>query len=206
MNSFCRIAAVGGLSFAFAAPAAIGAEPVKSEARGFGWYVGTGIGPGFGAKFKRNGQSLTFDDVLQGSTDQSSLIAVNLVNAGIALSPSLLFGIGVSAVGQTGTFVGKETHLQINNYLATLTWFPVEQGFFVRGGLGPSSMLIEDGVSTVRANGFGALVGAGYAVPIARRHNVTFTVDHSRQSYNGSATKPDSSQFTAVYLGYMYRR
>ena len=25
-------------------------------------------------------------------------------------------------------------------------------------------------------------------------------------SYSGSATKPDSSQFGAVYLGYMYRR
>ena len=32
------------------------------------------------------------------------------------------------------------------------------------------------------------------------------TVDYSRQSYSGSNTKPDSSEFGAAYLGYMYRR
>jgi len=54
-------------------------------------------------------------------------------------------------------------------------------------------------------SGYGILLGAGYALPIGRRHNITFTVDHSRQSYSGSTTKPDNSQFTAAYLGYMYR-
>ena len=67
-------------------------------------------------------------------------------------------------------------------------------------------MLIDTGVSSNTAHGFGILVGAGYALPVARRHNITFTVDYSRQSYSGSSTKPDSSEFGAAYLGYMYRR
>src|SRR3989442_1445082 len=107
MNSFCRIAAIGGLSCAIAgfAPAAIGVEgPAdKSASPGRGWYVGTGV---------------------------------------------------------------------------------------------PSD----------RPSGFGILLGAGYAFQVARGHNITFTVDYSRQSYSGSSTKPDSSEFTAAYLGYMYRR
>ena len=205
MNSSCRIAAVAGLSFAIAG-FATAAEADRSGNPWSHWYIGSGIGPGFGAKYKLNGQSITFDDRLQGATDKSSLIALNIVNAGVALSPNLLLGGSVSAVAQFGKIAGNDTHLQINNYLAALTWFPAEKGFFLRGGAGLSSMLIDTGVSSNTANGFGILVGAGYALPVARRHNITFTVDYSRQSYNGSSTKPDNSQFAGAYLGYMYRR
>jgi len=207
MNLSCRIAAVAGLSCAIAgfATASAAAEGDQSESRWSHWYVGTGIGPGFGAKYKLNGQSISFDDRLQGATDKSPLVALNIVNAGIALSPSLLVGFSGSAAAQSGKIAGNTTHLQINNYLAALTWFPVEKGFFVRGGAGLSNILVDTGVASDRVNGFGILVGAGYALPIGR-HNITFTVDYSRQSYSGSSTKPDSSEFGAVYLGYMYRR
>ena len=207
MNLSCRIAAVAGLSCVIAgfATASAAAEGDQSESRWSHWYVGTGIGPGFGAKYKLNGQSISFDDRLQGATDKTSPLGINIVNAGVALSPNLLFGFSGSAVGQFGKIAGNTTHLQINNYLAALTWFPVEKGFFVRGGAGLSNILIDTGVASDRVNGFGILVGAGYALPIGR-HNITFTVDYSRQSYSGSSTKPDSSEFGAVYLGYMYRR
>jgi len=208
MNSFRRIAAIGGLSCAIAgfAPAAIGAEADKSESRGIGWYIGTGIGPGFGAKYKLNGKSFTFSDGLQGATDKSPLIAINIVNVGIALTPSLLVGFSGSAVGMTGKILGSDAQLQINNYFAAVTWFPAEKGFFVRGGGGPSNFLYDTGANSERSNGFGILLGAGYALPIAQRHNITFTLDHTRQSYSGSSIKPESSQATAAYLGYMYRR
>ncbi len=207
MNFSCRIAAVAGLSCATGfASAAAAAEADKPESRGLGWYVGTGIGPGFGSKYKLNGQSITFSDRLQGATDKTSLVAVNVVNAGIALSSNLLVGFSGSLVAQGGKLAGNDAHLQINNYLAALTWFPAERGFFLRGGAGLSNIFIDTGVSSDRVNGFGILVGAGYALQIARGHNITFTVDYSRQSYSGSSTKPDNSEFGAAYLGYMYRR
>src|SRR2546428_4990913 len=135
MNSFGRIAVIGGLSCAIAgfAPAAIGAEgPAdKSASPGRGWYVGTGIGRGLGAKYKLNGQTISFDDRLQGATDKSPLIAINVVNAGIALSPSLLFGFSGPPGSQTGTLAGNDAHLQTNNSLSALTWYPAEQGCFV---------------------------------------------------------------------------
>jgi len=207
MNSSRRIAAVAGLSCAIAgfAAASAAAEADPSYPGGH-WYIGSGIGPGFGAKYKLNGRSFSFDDGLQGATDKSPLIALNVVNAGIALSPNLLFGFSGSAASQIGKLNGNDAQLQINNYFAALTWFPAEKGFFLRGGAGLSSMLIDTGVSSNTAHGFGILVGAGYALPVARRHNITFTVDYSRQSYSGSSTKPDSSEFGAAYLGYMYRR
>jgi hypothetical protein len=206
MNLFCRIAAIGGLSCAIAgfAPACAAAEADRSDSVWSHWYLGTGIGPGFGAKYKVNGQSITFSDRLQGATDKTPLIALNIVNAGVALRPNLLVGFSGSAVSQTGKILGNDTHLQINNYFAAVTWFPAEKGFFVRGGGGLSNILVDTGTASDRVNGYGILVGAGYALPIGR-HNITFTVDYSRQSYSGSSTKPDSSQFGAAYLGYMYR-
>ena len=206
MNFSCRIATVVGLSCAIAGFSPACAADEADRYPGAHWYVGTGIGPGFGAKYKVNGQSITFDDRLQGATDKSPLLALNIVNAGIALSPTLLFGFSGSAVAQTGKLAGNDAHLQINNYLAALTWFPAEKGFFVRGGAGLSNIFIDTGVSSDRVNGFGILVGAGYALPVARRHNITFTADYSRQSYSGSSTKPDSSQFGSGYLGDMYPR
>src|SRR5467141_3635441 len=109
MNSFGRIAAIGGVSFAIAgfAPAAVGAEADRSDSRWSHWYVGTGLGAGFGAKFKLNGQSVSFDDALQGATDKSRLVALNIVNGGIALSPSLLVGFSGSFVTQVGKIAGS---------------------------------------------------------------------------------------------------
>jgi len=205
MNSSCRIAALASFSFAIAG-SATAAEPDRSENPWSHWYIGSGIGPGFGAKYKLNGRSFSFDDGLQGATDKSPLLALNVVNAGIALSPNLLFGFSGSLVAKTGKIAGNDAQLQINNYFAALTWFPAEKGFFLRGGAGLSNIFIDTGVSSDRVNGFGILVGAGFAIPVARRHNITFTVDYSRQSYSGSNTKPDSSEFGAAYLGYMYRR
>jgi hypothetical protein len=208
MNSFCRIAAIGGLSCAISgfAPASAAAEADRSDSLWSHWYVGTGLGAGFGAKFKLNGRSFSFDDAMQGATDKSGLVAINIVNGGVALTPSLLVGFSGSAVAMTGKILGSDAHMQINNYFAAVTWFPAEKGFFVHGGGGPSSILIDTGATSNRTSGIGLLVGAGYALEIAGHHNITFTADYSRQSYSGSTTKPDSSQFGAVYLGYMYRR
>src|SRR2546421_8937024 len=207
MNFSCRIAAAAGLSCALAGfVTASAAAEADSSYPGGHWYIGTGIGRGLSAKYRVNGQSISFGDRLQGATDKSPLLGINLVNAGVALSPTLLLGGSASAVAQFGKIAGNDTHLQINNYLATLTWFPAEKGFFLRGGAGLSNIFIDTGTSSDTVHGFGVLVGAGFAIPVGLRHNITFTVDYSRQTYSGSSTKPDSSQFGAAYLGYMYRR
>src|SRR5256885_8285557 len=113
MNSFCRIAAIGGVSFAIAgfARASAAAEADQFHSPWSHWYVGTGVGKGFGAKFKLNGQSVSFDDVLQGATDKSPLVAANLVYGGIALSPSLLVGLSASFVSQIGKINGNDAHM-----------------------------------------------------------------------------------------------
>src|SRR5256886_15643475 len=109
MNFSCRIAAVAGLSCAMAgfATASAAAEADPSYPGGH-WYIGSGIGPGFGAKYKLNGQTITFDDRLQGATDKSSLVAVNGVNAGNALSPNLPFGVSGALGAKNGQNAGND--------------------------------------------------------------------------------------------------
>ena len=170
-------------------------------------FVGAGLGGGFGAKTKINGRTFTFDDRLQGTTDKTPLVAVNVVSFGIALRPGLFAGIDLSGFGQSAkTLNGDKTSLTISNYFAALTWFPWESGLFLRGGTGLSRFVSTVGSTTESSGGLGFLVAAGYALQLTGAHHLSLTVEQTWQSYGGSsATKPDSSQVGAVFLGYMWK-
>ena len=86
--------------------------------------IGGGLGGGFGARFKKNGQTVTFDDQFQGASDKTPLVAVNVATFGIALKPGLYVGLDLSGMAQAGKIAGNTTAFQITNYLAAVTWFP----------------------------------------------------------------------------------
>ena len=186
-------------------PAAAPPAPDKSSGEPSRVYIAAGIGPGLNARFKVNGNTVTFSDQFQGTTDKSPLVAVNVASFGLALNSKTLVGLDLSAVAQAGTIAGTKTHVQITNTLAAVTYFPWETGLYLRGGVGISSLVTVSGSQSDRVNGLGALLGAGYALQVSGRHHLTLTYTQTWQSYSSSGTKPDSSQFGAVYLGYMYR-
>ena len=113
-------------------------------------YIGAGIGPGLDARFRVNGNTVTFSDQFQGATDKSPLVAVNVASFGLALNSKTLVGIDLSAVAQLGTIAGNATHVQISNYFAALTYFPWEKGLFVRGGGGISNLVTVSGSQSDR--------------------------------------------------------
>ena len=174
--------------------------------------IGAGLGGASNAKFKTNGQTVTFNDVFQGSTDDTSTVAVKIATFGIALRPGLYGGLDLTGIGKSGNVpVGpntqQKTFLQITNYFGALTWFPWESGLFLKAGTGLSTfaLAVQNGTTT-HASGLGFLVGAGYALQLTGNHHVTLTVEQTWQSYGGSSsTKPDSSQFASVFLGYLYK-
>lgn len=178
----------------------------SAQASGVGWYIGTGLGAGFGAKYSFNGSTVTFSDHLQGTTDKSPLLGLNLLNVGVTLGPNWLVGFTGSSVAQSAKSPSGDARVQINTYLASATWFPAERGFFLRGGLGAANIQTERGGTSDEVSGSGVLFGLGYSLPLgAGKHHITFTLDHSRQSYGSSTTQPEKSQFSAATVGYMYR-
>jgi hypothetical protein len=77
--------------------------PAASESGGIGWYLGTGIGGGFEAKYKLNGQTISIEDRLRGTTEQSPLIGINLINGGITLGRRSMLGLHLSSVANIET-------------------------------------------------------------------------------------------------------
>jgi hypothetical protein len=170
-------------------------------------FAGAGLGGGFGARAKFNGRSVSFDDQLQPTTDKGPLVAVNVASFGIGVAPGLFVGLDLGGMAQAATRLnGDKAALTVTNYFAALTWFPWESGLYLRAGTGLSSFVATTGSNTERASGLGFLVAAGYALQLSGAHHLTLTVEQTWQSYGGSsATKPDSSQIGAVFLGYMWK-
>lgn len=167
------------------------------------WYIGFGIGGGYG-KYEIYGKEITFDDWLEGLYKDPK-VSLDF-KVGTTLSPKTLLGFDITALGQTGSLLGVDAHIQINNYFLMLTHFPMEEGFFIRAGAGLSNIVykIEGlGLSAEQiVNGYGILGGVGYALWLGESFNLTLNVDHSRQFYSGGSQDPDNSQFTIMYLGF----
>ena len=174
--------------------------------------IGAGLGGASNAKFKVNGQTVSFKDRFAGSTDDTSVVAVKVATFGIALKPGLYAGLDLTGIAKAGNVPNsptttEKTYIQITDYFGMLTWFPWESGLFLKAGAGLSTfaLAIENGNNT-HASGLGLLVGAGYALNLTGAHHITLSVEQTWQNYGGgSSTKPDSSQFTSVFLGYLYK-
>jgi len=54
--------------------------------------IGAGLGGASGAKYKVNGQTVSFKDRFQGSPDDTSIVAVKVATFGIALKPGCTRG------------------------------------------------------------------------------------------------------------------
>ncbi len=213
MSTSKRTALLGFFMASLAAPAmaaegegaAVAVAPEKPSGEPTKMFIGGGIGPALNPRYKVNGKTITFSDQFQGATDTVSPVALSL-SFGLALNPKTFVGFDGSAASQIGKIAGTNTHVQINNYFAGVTYFPWETGPYLKAGAGLSSFVATTGSQTESSGGLGFLLGAGYALRIVGAHHLSITYTQTWQSYGGSSmTKPDSSQFGAVYLGYIYR-
>ena len=159
------------------------------------WYIGLGLGAGLVAEAKSDAYgTVTFDDAYKGAKDVSPKIGVNF-KIGKTLSPSMLLGLDVTAVVQTA----KDMQQQINNYFLMFTYFPAEEGLFIRLGGGLSSYASKTGSNSFDVSGTGFLGGVGYAFGSGKGATLTMNVDYSMQSYGSKGMK--SSDFVIAYLG-----
>jgi outer membrane protein with beta-barrel domain len=169
------------------------------------WYAGAGLGLGINAHYRQDGRTFNFDEGMPNATDKSQLGAYR-IDGGVQLDPKTLVGLSLSGVGKTAKINGNDASTSITNFLATATYFPAERGFFVRGGLGYSGMVVDDGVDKRHTGGVGLLAGLGWAWNVVSQHYVTVSIDQSFQFYHSNNDhRPTRSEFSAAYLGYMYR-
>lgn len=196
------------VSLLFAALAALASGPAAAQERvdWTKWYAGAGLGLGINAHYRQDGRTLNFDEGMPGATEKSQLVAFNL-NGGVQLDAKTLFGFAGSGIAKTAKINGNDARTQINNYFAMLTYFPGGSGFFMRAGGGYADIVKDDGTTSVRTGGAGIQAGLGYAWHLLTGHYVTLAVDQSFQFYHSNSDhRPTRSEFSAVYLGYLYRR
>jgi hypothetical protein len=184
---------------------------VPAQQRG-SWYIGFGLGGGDGSvnlpsgALSSSGGKFSFKEYLGPSP---TTVGLNL-KLGATLTPKLLLGGDITAIRSNSTDSGVDASLQITNYLAMVTFFPWEKGFFLRGGLGFSKFSYDVNVSgTSLSNsesGTAAQVGLGYAWWLGKAFNLTVNLDFSGQSYGDSGSDPygalpKSSSFWALGVG-----
>lgn len=163
------------------------------------WYIGFGLGTGSG-NVSGQGDTLSFKDMNAGRDPTN--VALNF-KAGVTLTPKLLLGLDITAVRSAAAQDGIDTAIQITNYDAMVTWFPMETGLFVRGGAGLSAMVWElDTLGSSSIRGGNVLVGAGYAFWLGQKFNLTANLDYSVQAYGSSNDKPERSSMWALWVGF----
>jgi hypothetical protein len=170
------------------------------------WYAGAGLGLGINAHYRQDGRTRDFDTGLEGASDKSVLGAFN-VEGGLQLDARTLVGVQVSSVGKSAKIAGNDANTRIENWFLMYTRFPRDSGFFLRAGGGYAGMVVDDGVTRERTGGVGVQAGVGYAWHLLTNHYVTLAVDQSFQFYRSNAdNRPKRSEFSAAFLGYVYRR
>ena len=185
------------------APAVHPAPPVAAPSTGprrDTWYIGFGLGSG-GGRYTDETGSYSLSDGL------SDTVTVSLnFKVGVTLTPGLLLGLDVNGFQTSGTITGStvDATYVITTYNAMVTWFPMERGFFLRGGLGLSNLRLEvSGLGSDHVSGFNLDVGAGYAFWLGRTFNLTLNLDYAAQRYGSSeAGAPTRSNYTALWLGF----
>ncbi|HET8725492.1 MAG TPA: hypothetical protein VFM53_14940 [Anaeromyxobacteraceae bacterium] len=111
---------------------------------------------------------------------------------GARLAPQLLVGFDVVGLSVFGNSWSGTPGSTLVGYDAVLTLFPFTRGFFLRGGGGLSTFTVSDPFGpSVTSTGSNALVGAGWAFPVAPPVHLTLGVDWAWH-FIGSAGMADA--------------
>lgn len=176
------------------------------------WYLGFGIGTGDGSLENKYGYSDNISNAFGSGWNYSPRVAINF-GVGSILNPKTHLGFELSAIRQDATYsssgISGSASLQINNYMAIATYFPMISGFFVKGGAGLSYLQWEANASVPgysehisdTYSGMGIIGGIGYAFWIGETFNLCLHFDYSYQEYGEYI---DNSNFYAVYISFYW--
>jgi hypothetical protein len=194
------------LHLTFALPAFSQDEAAESESSGkassstesrFGkrddWYIGFGIYPV--GKMTFNGESPKPD----------SKSGFNF-GAGATYSKNVLIGGEISSFSQTYGDEDASATVSTTGIGPTITYFPQETGFFVKGGLYSTKITLDFEVFglelSTSASGYGAGIGSGYAWWLGETFNLVASLEYQTHKYKGDLA--DKANFWMGGLGFQW--
>jgi len=130
------------------------------------------------------------------------------LEAGMTVTPRLLCGFGISRLTSSGPSpFGATTSLAISNLDLIFSFFPMERGLFLRGGVGRSLLTITEEGPTLggtysreaSTSGFEVVGGLGYAFSLGH-FDLAVAVDATRQHWG--ATGPSTFLIARVGAGW----
>lgn len=184
------VLAVGGAN-------AVGAQSVSAGNGHEGFWVGVGLGASH-TNISCTGCNYTAsNDPWRGGLGTG--LALSL---GGTASPQLLLGAELSA-GVTMSGTGDRS-AGMGRLLFVAQYYPdMYGGFFVRGGVGPAAIDLEDNGATVHAGGFAAQAGVGYDFRVGRRFAIApyATLGHTGISQASIETTGSAGTVTKLQPG-----
>jgi len=157
-----------------------------------GWVAGFSLGGGPGKFSLKDGGS--------SSTEPGGKFAGRL---GKALHPQITLGLEMDGWARTESTDVGDLNFYFVNFLLTGTFFPsTTGGFYLRGGLGGSTITVDQvqGNTTVGFDegGFGLLAGAGYEWRLGAKTALGIGAGYNHLFISGDVF--DSSQFGFIAL------
>ena len=125
------------------------------------------------------------------------------VEAGVRLSPQLLFGFDLAGLSTfANDYYGTPGSTALD-YDAVLTIFPFTRGLFLKAGGGLSTFTLAPaympGVTYVGGN---VLLGLGWAIPVAQPLHMTLGMDWTQQFYGSPDFSDPSIWMVRVGIGF----
>lgn len=170
--------------------------PLQPEKARDSWYIGFSLGGGGGSVDDATGSSSMTDFI---GPDPTTLALGFRVGA--TLTPKLLLGLDVYAVGAFSTSDFEDTSIQVSTYGASATFFPWEKGFFLKGGPALAVLSLDQGsYGSGDWRGFGFSYGAGYEFWLGRSFNLGVVLEGNTSWYGSDG--PDSTSIGSLSLAF----
>jgi hypothetical protein len=126
---------------------------------------------------------------------------------GATVSPKVLVGLDISGISSGTDGSGSSVNVMVHNYDLMLTFFPMNEGLFLRGGGGLSKFTLDvkdvNGVTGSDSVSGTNLSGAiGYAWWLGKHFNLTANLEYSNQWYRGNTIhQPQRADYWALSVG-----
>ncbi|MBN2401857.1 MAG: autotransporter domain-containing protein [Spirochaetes bacterium] len=180
------------------------------------WYMGCGIGAGFGFIDTDSEGNQTFNEYFNDKGKEINLgnsksyLGLN-IDTGFILTPHLHMGLDISAlITQANYYDDSLASIELYNFNIITAYYPFKNGLSVRGGAGYTrcnywvsySLESEKADERNSASGIGILMGIGYDFNFRANFNMGLHADFANQFYKNDEL--NGTRFMRIYVAFYW--